>query len=306
MSRLFCCLSLLVVSTAVVTFLHAQTAQQQPEANLVGTEQSPVIVKVLPTQKTALEAAQESADRQQRNANDRATIKFNAWLVRIGVLQLVVFLLQLFVFGYQALKLRQSVEAAAQQSSDMKESISQATRAANAMEKSANAATIASENVVVVTQRTAQQMRAYLCVNIGSAAYQDANLVFEGKPILLNTGQTPAHQVGYVAKADVLPFPLPPNFTFPSIEHEQQGFGVLGPHQNFILSAIVSVRYPDAEVNLIKYGQGRSLYMWGTVTYKDVFGEARFTNFCHRLIWIPGPSGETVFGVYLPQHNDAN
>jgi hypothetical protein len=43
-------------------------------------------------------------------------------------------------------------------SRDTKKSIAELTQAADAMEKSAKAATIASENVVVVTERTAQQI----------------------------------------------------------------------------------------------------------------------------------------------------
>lgn len=51
-------------------------------------------------------------------------------LVIIGWVQSAIFVAQLFVFGYQALKLHQTVQAAAQQSGDMKRSIEEATRAA--------------------------------------------------------------------------------------------------------------------------------------------------------------------------------
>jgi hypothetical protein len=48
-------------------------------------------------------------------------------LVIIGRVQWAIFVAQLFVFGYQALKLHQTVQAAAQQSGDMKRSIEEAT-----------------------------------------------------------------------------------------------------------------------------------------------------------------------------------
>jgi hypothetical protein len=90
------------------------------------------------------------------------------WVIFIGLAQLVVFVLQLFVFRDRARKLAQTVKAAAEQSGDMKDSIKQATRAANAMEEFAQSAAVSAqgvtESVATVRQRTAQQMRAYLCV----------------------------------------------------------------------------------------------------------------------------------------------
>src|SRR5258708_756447 len=63
-------------------------------------------------------------------------------------------------------------------------------------------------------------MRSYLCVNICTGVYQERakDLRFEAKPMLLNTGYTPAHNVTYKAKADILPFPLPKDFNLPSLD----------------------------------------------------------------------------------------
>ena len=71
---------------------------------------------------------------------DREIINFDRWLIVIGIVQAFIFLLQLFVFRDQARKLRQTVDAAAEQSSLMKNSINEATRAADAMEEFAEAA----------------------------------------------------------------------------------------------------------------------------------------------------------------------
>jgi hypothetical protein len=230
------------------------------------------------------------------------------WVIFIGLAQLVIFTLQLFVFRDQAQKLAQTVKAAAEQSEDMKESIKASKRAADAMEKSAKAATIASENVVVVTERTGQQIRAYLCVNIWTGVYQERakGLRFEAKPILINTGQTPAYNVSYKAKADIFPFPLPDNFTLPPLDSPGFSAGLLGPHQNFILNAVVNKDYDDAEVENIKRGKGQRVYIWGTVNYEDVFGEKKYTNFFQSIVWTPTKEGEGVIGNYLSQHSDAN
>jgi hypothetical protein len=88
------------------------------------------------------------------------------WILLISGAQLLVFILQLAVFGYQALKLRQTVDAAAKQSDDIQRSIAEATRAANAMEKSANAATIGSQAASESVLRISHQMGAYLSVRV--------------------------------------------------------------------------------------------------------------------------------------------
>jgi Sec-independent protein translocase protein TatA len=229
----------------------------------------------------------------------------------IGVVQTIIFAFQLIVFGNQAKRLRQTVEAAKEQSGDMKESIKQATRAADAMQISSKAATIASqaaaESVIAVRERTAQQMRAYLSVKIGTGVYQDANLRFEVRPILINTEHTPAHNVRYAARADVLPWPLPNDFIFQQLEQPQPSFGVLAPQQDFTMGAWVDRRYDDDnEAEAIKRGIGRRLYIWGTVTYDDVFGEQRYTNFAQNIFWVALPDGsERILGNYVDRHNDA-
>jgi hypothetical protein len=222
----------------------------------------------------------------------------------LGV-QTVVFIIQTIVFRYQAKMLRRTVDASTEQSRDMKDYIKQATRAADAMEKSAKAATIASENVVVVTERTAQQSRAYLSVQIGTGVYQDANCRFEVKPMLVNNGQTPAYKVKYAARADILPFPLPSEFEFPPLESPRSVFGILAPHHNFIMNAMLQGRCPDNEVEDIKRGQGKRAYIWGTVTYEDAFGKERYTNFAHNIFWLQAPQGDIIFGNYADRHNDA-
>jgi hypothetical protein len=129
-------------------------------------------------------------------------------LIFIGWAQLIVFIAQLFVFGYQALKLHETVKAASEQSGDMKESIRQATRAATAMETSAEAATRASKAVAESVAYIGHQVRAYLSVRVNGGLYQERSkkLRFEVKPLLINTGLTPAFKIRYTANAGVFPF----------------------------------------------------------------------------------------------------
>ena len=97
-----------------------------------------------------------------------------------------------------------------------------------------------------------------------------------------------------------------PNFSSPT---SSQTIGsIIGPHQQVSISAIVDRFYDDTEVDKIKYGKGKATYIWGTVTYEDIFGERHETNFCHWIHWIgPGPKGEEIIsGYYVNRRNDAS
>jgi hypothetical protein len=59
--------------------------------------------------------------------------------------------------------------------------------------------------------------------------------------------------------------------------------------------------------------QEEYLYVWGSVTYMDGFGDRRFTNFCHRYNWAirtTMPGGvvelEAEFARYHERGNDAD
>ncbi|WP_199545003.1 hypothetical protein [Paraburkholderia kururiensis] len=287
---------------------HPQMHDSMPMGEKIGTQSDPLVVTIHPEPKSKDELIKDAQKEAEKAASDRETITINHRLLIVGILQLVVFLAQLLVFGYQALKLRETVDASAAQSRDMKESIAASIRAAVAMEKvaisSARGSQAASESVAALRERTAQQMRAYLSVVTGGATYQESQkgLRFEANPVILNTGHTPAHRVNAVIRADILPLPLPDDFSFELPADSEAGQAVLGPNQNRILSAVVQRNIPDEDVQKTKAGTGQALYVWGRVSYDDVFGEHRLTRFCQIMVWLPNGN---VFGYFTPQHNDA-
>jgi len=138
------------------------------------------------------------------------------------------------------------------QSIDTKNSIAEASRAATAMESVATgiaaSAKAAQESVATLRERTAAQMRPYLTVLIGTGVYQERgkNLKFEVKPLLVNSGHTPAHNVTYRAKAAVLDSPLPEDVVLNDPDHTLKSSFVLGPQQNITLNAIVDECSPSA------------------------------------------------------------
>jgi hypothetical protein len=155
-----------------------------------------------------------------------------------------------------------------------------------------------------LTARTAQaELRAYLSIGIGQATFQerDKGLRFEGRPILTNNGHTPAHNVSYKASAAILPNPPPSNFPFPLVT-EQSGGATLGSGDHFILNAVVEDFVPDEDVPKIMAGKDLALYVWGIVTYNDIFEEKRETCFFQCLTWLP--NGE-IWGRHMRTHNRA-
>jgi hypothetical protein len=156
----------------VLFFLTSLTAQSSPEtpkqktpnsqqtapADQRGTEQLPAVVKILPTPKTAEETEADRKERAEKADSDWALVKLTGALAIVGALQLLV-------FGYQAWKLRQTVQAAAQQSEDMEKSIAESARSATAMEAVAQSIAISAKAAVESASRSApwSSIAASLC-----------------------------------------------------------------------------------------------------------------------------------------------
>jgi hypothetical protein len=171
--------------------------------------------------------------------------------------------------------------------------------ATNAVGASANAANR-------LAKANERQLRAYLSVNVGTVIFQNETISqpFVVLPDCVNDGQTPAHEMSYNARANILPYPLPDDFDFP-MKPEQAiitSSAVVGPHRSFQLGAALD-RFCDAdEVDNIRWGKYERLYVYGTVRYRDAFGEPRWTNFCQSYRWRPDG---TPLGENTKQHNDA-
>lgn len=190
-----------------------------------------------------------------------------------------------------------------QQTNHMAMTVSEAGRSADAMNKIAETMAISADAAAQSVSAIRLQMRAYVTVIIGGAAFQERakNIKFAGIPTVLNTGNTPAHKVRHKTAASILPVPLPKEFNFP-LPGQWSGGNVIGPHQNNALTAVVPDFVDDAAVDDIKTGKGPSLYVWGVLSYNDAFGDAHETRFCQILTWLP--TGQ-VWGYFLDTHNDA-
>jgi DNA segregation ATPase FtsK/SpoIIIE-like protein len=138
-----------------------------------------------PPEAAQAETAAQAEERHAKKNADWWIVRFTGGIFIVGLFQGLVFIVQTVVFGRQARRLRQTVKAMKGQAEDLKASVAEGARAANAMENVAThialSAKAATESVEALKSRTAQQMRAYLAVNISSAVFQERQKTFASK-----------------------------------------------------------------------------------------------------------------------------
>jgi hypothetical protein len=250
-----------------------QTPQQPPAANQRGTEESPLIVRSV---KSSDDAAQDTEDRKDKAANDRETIAINRNLVVIGFLQLAVFVGQLFVFGYQAWKLRQTVQAAVEQSRDMKASIAVAQRAAEAAELSAKAAIGVELPIISITDFALMEISAGRITGGVPPEVSELQLPFK------NSGRTVASLIEQCIETivvDALPTIPVYEHIYPFVPGTLVEAGKPSPVsiQNYF------VRLTAVERDTIK-DQTKSLWLYGYISFEDRLGERHESRFCARWV----------------------
>ncbi len=118
-----------------------------------------------------------------------------------------------------------------------------------------------------------------------------------------NTGQTPAHDLRVVSKTELIEHPIKMPFDFTLVSGPDPSAAVLGageltesesrPERPFGGDEMMMARAEEA---------GARIYTWGTITYRDVFGNAHYTNFCSSLIFVDGK----VIAHASEHHNDAS
>lgn len=297
----------------------SRSAQQPSDADQRGSENSPIVVKVLPTPKTPEETAQERADRNDLSAA-------NWWMVRLTALIFVIGGIQTVVFGIQAKRLKKTIEKmdeiATGQTKDMRDSISAAARAADAMEGVAKSLaqnvrdvqeSVAISREIADRQKLVTELgaRAYLSVAFHDAVYQDPTHIFEAIAMVVNRGNTPAYEVTFEAAADIIPLPVPDDFDFPlTADNVGSSVSIIEPQGNKIMRRVVSTgRVPDEDVESIKRGgPARCLGMWGILSYKDAFREPRYVKFAFTVYWAGTrkDGSSIIMSADTAHHNDSN
>jgi hypothetical protein len=241
-----------------------------------GTDKAPLVVKAL---KTQTESEQEAEDRKEKTQNDRQLVTFTGSLVTATYLLGAVAVFQLVVFGYQSVKLKQTVEAATRQEKLTSDSL-------DAMRRSADASTMAAaaaERTVEVMQATArQQLRAYLFTGPSEVGPWDGS---ETSPTVIltikNYGQTPAYDFVVHGSQTIGPYDYDGELPqIPDVEPPSKGSVPPGETRFVRLRHMTIV--PD-DILAIKDGS-RSIFVHGTLQYRDIFGQQHTTKFRSRLL----------------------
>ncbi|MCH8347539.1 MAG: hypothetical protein IH901_03450 [Proteobacteria bacterium] len=198
----------------------------------------------------------------------------------------------------------------------MKASIREAAKSANAMEEVAKntekSVETVEENMAMIERATTNQMRAYLCVEPceESVIQNQPNLKFQGLPILLNAGNTPAYKIKHKIRAKVLPVPVDKEFKF-DLPKDFTGGGVLGPGRGRTMNGLADDFEPEEEVGgIIHASGGKAFCIWGIVKYEDISGKKRTTKFYQIITWearvIDGETKMLPRTTYPEQHNEAD
>lgn len=162
---------------------------------------------------------------------------------------------------------------------------------------------IADQQVGVAKDTEKRQLRSYVGVSPGDAILQ------EGKPAVIemsfrNFGQTPAHSVTLHASVQGLPYPLPPSFIFQDYSSKEllAEYLTVYPQSPYMASGEIPSMSSD-QLRTLREGKAARIYAFGTVFYKDVFGDTHSTDFCYSVFF--KEDGETA-GEFCQRHNIGN
>jgi hypothetical protein len=196
------------------------------------------------------------------------------------------------------------LQAASDQSGAMERSIAEATRSAAAMEQVAVAIATNARTGADTLAAYKTQTRAYLAIITGGCVPQDRNTQwrYEVRMFVKNTGHTPAQAVSFGCKAQIFDFPLPANIDLTLPVERNEASGHIASGQQHYIRGWLDDLIGDDEIAEITKGNTRKLYVYGTVYYRDIFGEEHHTNFCQFGMWDLGGNFSTVNAF---RHNDA-
>jgi len=173
-----------------------------------GTEDQPIIAKILPAEKTAAEREQEERDRRAKVAADLWNLRLTTALIGVGTLQFLALVGQAIVFGIQARRLRDSIDLtrtiADRQERDTRDSITEAARAASAMRDAADAANAharaAEEGNKINREALVTSNRPWIALEItipedSLLMFTDTHIELSVKLTAKNMGRSPATRI---------------------------------------------------------------------------------------------------------------
>jgi len=271
---------------------HAGGGDEQPHADIRGTDDLPLIVKILPAPK----ADEKPADKQEHGSGEPPRNWWSPEWATIWVGGLIG-VLQLVVFGVQALRLKQTItkmdEIATKQTSDMKASIDAAKSSAEAAHKAADALPIVERAylypIIVSVGETASVIENASVYFLGNTDKDDvrtderARITF----IIKNFGKTPAVIKNVFAGFGIYPIGSQIGLFIPNAVLGETGdTGVLSVEMEMGITPRQAQNIPD---------YGDRLHLDGTIIFNDIWDREHTTSFVFG--WDHGIQNMSLRGI---------
>jgi hypothetical protein len=139
-----------------------------------GTKDQPLTINVVPTPEQQTAAERDAAEAKVKASREERLLEYTWYLVIVGAVQFLIFLLQLIAFSYQAYKLRQTVQS--------------------------------SERAIAVTRIIGEaQVRAYVSIKSAAIYFLGDTAMPAVEIVAANSGQSPALNFVWTPEVHYLP-----------------------------------------------------------------------------------------------------
>jgi hypothetical protein len=187
-------------------------------------------------------------------------------LVLVGIIQIIVFMLQLTAFRNQARRLKETID--------------------------------------VMKDNAVRELRAYVHITGGCSVFHEGNAI-RGRLRIKNSGKTPAFKLTISAFTHRAEFPLPPGGTA-TLFREAKETGTEIPRAGAAALGAGNVQQVEDDIVADLTPKQRdslnaddiAFYVYGEITYDDVFGHQRQTMYCLFIRGRDAVSGGGSLGQY--------
>jgi len=241
---------------------------QQPKPDERGTEQIPLVVKIVPAEASPEQKQQDDEKAELDQQSVRNLIISTNKLLFIGTAILAIATGGLALVAFFQMR-------------NARESIAASVKLADAAVAHAGHA----EQVRVSEKSAERQLRAYVSAIPNFIAFHPNNNSFSIRYVITNHGQTPAYQMAGQVTIEVLSYPLPPDWQFltPPETQSRLSRSILFPGQRS--PAITKMRQSigASEIIQVTAGTERRIFVYGVIRYLDVFDRPQHTRFCYSV-----------------------
>ncbi len=211
-----------------------------------GTDEVPLSVKVLPSEKSKSETAKEEYEANEKPGLDRWLTTYTGWLAIFTAALFAAAGIQVGLFWWQLRLIRDEAKETA-------------------------AAAIIS---AIQADAQMKETRAYIFTNSARITNYGAGEIVKAELFLKNTGKTPAHTVRFKGKIGVDIFP---SSEFPPVAVVKP-MGTIGQGQEIVQHCAMQIALNKEQFDSIESGKS-AVYFVGETTYTDIYGINCWTKF---------------------------